>query len=476
MIKENSPKGNKKRIAGGLIIVSIASIGLSSTPSIAAPNNYSDTSTNEYAGPTSTSQYGAESLPSVLPEGSSVAHNNNTNISSTGWVKPSDASVSSGYGPRSLGDVHKGIDFSAPEGAPVYAASDGVVSFVGKDIYGGNIILISHPQNNKDTLYAHMQEGSNLVAVGDKVKSGQRIASVGNTGKSYGSHLHFEVRSTSTGSWFDFSNDIDPAGFLTKNGVDLGAVSQAYGGVEDSSGNVNGNFSNVDGSGYLATQSGGSKFVMYSDVDSQDENFDAIKWSKQNSISLGWSDGTFRPDETVSKKDTAVFLYRLAGSPDIHDYAVGKNEEGFLVPQVPEDVQKDTELADATRWVLSEGLMEVDDKGRFNPKEGIDKEDIKDILWSAADPEDTDSYVQAWYSPYGGIDWKTPDYKEIAWTGENGFLDVLSDDYGNYDENVEISRGEMMNILQTIDENENNQFDNFNQLQEMDQTPLDSTY
>jgi LysM repeat protein len=90
---------------------------------------------------------------------------------------------------------HNGIDFGASTGTPIYAVANGTV-IIAKDGGGwnggyGNYVVIKH-SNGVQTLYAHM----NTVAVtsGESVSQGNQIGSVGNTGKSTGAHLHFEVR------------------------------------------------------------------------------------------------------------------------------------------------------------------------------------------------------------------------------------------------------------------------------------------
>ena len=87
---------------------------------------------------------------------------------------------------------HKGIDFSANIGTDVIATGDGVVTDVHKVSMGGygKYIEIDHGFSYS-TLYAHMN--SIYVVKGQKVKRGQIIGSVGNTGKSSGPHLHYEV-------------------------------------------------------------------------------------------------------------------------------------------------------------------------------------------------------------------------------------------------------------------------------------------
>lgn len=138
------------------------------------------------------------------------------------WVKPVDGTMSSGYGPRSLGDFHKGIDFGEKCGSPIYAAGDGVVRFVGKEAMGGEAILIEHKSDNVSTLYVHMQPNTHKVKEGDNVKAGDRISSVGESGMAFGCHLHFEVRKPASSNWADFDHTTDPQKFLKDAGVDVG--------------------------------------------------------------------------------------------------------------------------------------------------------------------------------------------------------------------------------------------------------------
>ncbi len=87
--------------------------------------------------------------------------------------------------------LHAGIDFTAPKGTPVYATAQGTVSLVKSDIWGyGQHIVIDHG-NGYETLYGHLSKF--LVKRGQKVVRGQQIGLVGSTGKSTGSHLHYEV-------------------------------------------------------------------------------------------------------------------------------------------------------------------------------------------------------------------------------------------------------------------------------------------
>lgn len=104
--------------------------------------------------------------------------------------------ISSHYGYRTdpfykVQKLHNGIDFSAPIGTHIYCSGDGVVEKVTKGNSGyGNNIVVNHGYGYK-TRYAHLSKA--YVKVGQKVKRGEHIADVGNSGKSTAPHLHYEV-------------------------------------------------------------------------------------------------------------------------------------------------------------------------------------------------------------------------------------------------------------------------------------------
>jgi len=85
---------------------------------------------------------------------------------------------------------HNGLDIGNKTGTPIYAAADGKISSTGRQKYFGKFISISHKFGYK-TKYAHLHKI--YVKKGDEVKRGQIIAEMGNSGRSTGSHLHFEV-------------------------------------------------------------------------------------------------------------------------------------------------------------------------------------------------------------------------------------------------------------------------------------------
>ncbi len=104
--------------------------------------------------------------------------------------------MSSGFGYRSDpftggGAMHAGLDFKGPIGTPILAAAEGKVTFAGSQGGYGNCIEITHA-NGLVTRYAHLS-GFN-VSLGQRVSRGIQIARMGSTGRSTGSHLHFEVR------------------------------------------------------------------------------------------------------------------------------------------------------------------------------------------------------------------------------------------------------------------------------------------
>lgn len=103
--------------------------------------------------------------------------------------------VTSPYGERTL-NYHEGIDISGPnaEGCLVVAGAGGTVTEAGYSLGGyGNYVIIDHG-NGIETLYGHMLDNSLRVSAGDRIEKGEVLGQVGNTGYSFGAHLHFEVR------------------------------------------------------------------------------------------------------------------------------------------------------------------------------------------------------------------------------------------------------------------------------------------
>ena len=110
-------------------------------------------------------------------------------IATGAFLMPTRGSVSSRYGMRN-GRMHKGLDIAASTGTSIKAADGGKVVFAGRKGAYGNLVEIDHG-NGYRTRYGHCSTIN--VKRGDKVYKGQVIAKVGNTGRSTGPHLHFEV-------------------------------------------------------------------------------------------------------------------------------------------------------------------------------------------------------------------------------------------------------------------------------------------
>ncbi len=130
--------------------------------------------------------------------GSPKTSSSTTQVASGYFIRPAVGPVTSPYGPRRSG-FHYGIDIGNKRGTSIVASASGVVVNVvshckeGSSSCGGrygNYITIEHP-NGMQTKYAHLQKIS--VSVGQSVSQGEQIGTLGNTGRSTGPHLHFEV-------------------------------------------------------------------------------------------------------------------------------------------------------------------------------------------------------------------------------------------------------------------------------------------
>ncbi len=112
-------------------------------------------------------------------------------VSATGnWIWPGAGTISQGFKAW-----HKGVDIASRSGGSILAADSGVVVHASWDNTGyGNMVLVDHGNGFK-TLYGHLSKFS--VVVGQSVKRGDKLGDMGNTGRSTGTHLHFEIRTSS---------------------------------------------------------------------------------------------------------------------------------------------------------------------------------------------------------------------------------------------------------------------------------------
>ncbi|THV27648.1 M23 family metallopeptidase [Glycomyces paridis] len=117
--------------------------------------------------------------------------------------------ITSLFGER-WGRNHNGVDFDAETGDPVYAAYPGTVKHAGWESGFGNLVIIDHG-DGLETYYAHNSAVD--VQVGQWVDAGDLISHAGNTGFSFGSHVHFEVHVD--------GRPVEPLGYLAEAGLDL---------------------------------------------------------------------------------------------------------------------------------------------------------------------------------------------------------------------------------------------------------------
>ena len=171
-------------------------------PFIVSPGDDGDDD-DELPQPFSLNDEGAESEDEILWEGfdTAVIHMPKLDpstivepilipLNNFSYPTPVVARPSSHFGPRRR-RFHYGLDLAQPTGEPIYAAFDGVVRISKYNRSYGNLVIIHHA-NGLETYYAHLSK-RNVVA-GQLVKSGELIGLCGNTGRSFGSHLHFEIR------------------------------------------------------------------------------------------------------------------------------------------------------------------------------------------------------------------------------------------------------------------------------------------
>lgn len=126
------------------------------------------------------------------------------------WVLPlEDFQFTAPFGMR-LGKLHSGIDLAAGEGIPYKAVHGGTITKAGWDGGYGFAVTVKH-DDGTEAVYAHSRRL--LVKTGDKVKAGQVLGQVGNTGYSYGTHLHLEIH--------EGDQPVDPIPFLRERGVDV---------------------------------------------------------------------------------------------------------------------------------------------------------------------------------------------------------------------------------------------------------------
>lgn len=117
------------------------------------------------------------------------------------------------FGAGRTGHIHQGQDVIAAQGTPLVAPYAGTVKAVRYRAAGaGHYIVIGGSGEARDCVFMHLMAGTTVVKVGQAVRAGQGIARVGNTGRSFGAHLHFEI--WVGGGWYTGGHPVDPLPFL----------------------------------------------------------------------------------------------------------------------------------------------------------------------------------------------------------------------------------------------------------------------
>jgi hypothetical protein len=117
------------------------------------------------------------------------------------------------FGAPRKGHTHQGQDLSAAEGTPVVTPHGGTVESVEYQARGAGHYVVVDGNDGRDYVFMHLRTGSIPVREGQRVRTGQQIGEVGNTGSSSGAHLHFEIWEGG-GGWFDGGQPVDPLPYL----------------------------------------------------------------------------------------------------------------------------------------------------------------------------------------------------------------------------------------------------------------------
>lgn len=155
------------------------------------------------------------SAPAAAPATQVTPASVASNVGSSTFILPSTGRFTSGFGGRDIGagaESHLGMDIANSPGTPIVAAASGMVSHAGSMGGYGNVVILTHSINGQThaTVYAHMN--SINVSVGQSVSQGQQVGGMGNTGRSTGTHLHFEIH---VGPWNGArSNAVNPSPYV----------------------------------------------------------------------------------------------------------------------------------------------------------------------------------------------------------------------------------------------------------------------
>jgi murein DD-endopeptidase MepM/ murein hydrolase activator NlpD len=176
--------------------LAIGPVGADAEPSLPGPAPAGEANLNALPGKLSSLEGEAARQERSLRDLQEYFDDQRSLLASTPSIWPARGWVTSDFGTRidpytAERKMHEGLDIATPIGQPIYAPSDGTVVFVGTEGGYGKVLVIDHGYGVK-TRYGHLSEI--LVHLGDRVGRGDKVALVGNTGRSTGPHLHYEVR------------------------------------------------------------------------------------------------------------------------------------------------------------------------------------------------------------------------------------------------------------------------------------------
>src|SRR5512142_1238841 len=176
--------------------LAIGPVGNDAEPNLPGPAPAAEANLNALPGKLSSLEGEAARQERSLRDLQEYFDDQRSQLASTPSLWPARGWVTSDFGTRmdpytAERKMHEGLDIATPLGQPIFAPSDGTVVFAGTEGGYGKVLVIDHGYGVK-TRYGHLSEI--LVHLGDRVGRGDKVALVGNTGRSTGPHLHYEVR------------------------------------------------------------------------------------------------------------------------------------------------------------------------------------------------------------------------------------------------------------------------------------------
>ena len=170
----------------------------------------------------------------------------------------------------------------------------------------------------------------------------------------------------------------------------------------------------------------------FTDVAADNPFVDDIAWLKQQGITAGWSDGTFRPTDGIERQAMAAFLYRAAGEPNVQ-----------LPKQSPfTDVNPNDPFYKEIVWLKQQGITAGWSDGTFRPTDGIERQAMAAFLYRAAGKPKVQLPKQ---SPFADVKPSDPFYKEIVWAYQRGITTGWPD--GTFRPHDQIERQAMAAFL-----------------------------